>query len=210
MKSLTIDSVIGHADAALRTLAGVTQAERPSPAEKISPTDLGEKEKAAAGRLMRVNHCGEVCAQALYIGQGLTSDNAATQAAMQQAAKEESDHLAWCEDRLEALDTHTSYLNPLFFALSFAGGAITGLIGDRVNLGFVAATEEQVIKHLDAHLDQLPEHDEQSRAVLEQMKVDEEAHRTTALSAGGVDFPTPIKGLMTLASKAMTRSTYWV
>ena len=119
--------------------------------------DRTEEERRTAGRLMRVNHCGEICAQALYLGQGLTSSNPATQQAMQQAAQEESDHLAWCEDRLEALDTHKSYLNPLFFAASFAGGAVTGLISDQVNLGFVAATEERVIDHLEAHLEQLPQ-----------------------------------------------------
>ena len=159
---------------------------------------------------MRVNHCGEVCAQALYIGQGLASDNEAVKEAMKQAAQEESDHLAWCEDRLEELDTHTSYLNPLFFALSFAGGAVTGLISDRVNLGLVAATEEQVIKHLDSHIDRLPESDDQSRAILEQMRVDEVKHRTTALDEGGVEFPEPVKKMMTLVSKTRTRSTYWV
>ena len=147
MKSASpVDFAISQFDAALRTLAGVTRATRPNPAKAVKETStLTEEERRTAGRLMRVNHCGEICAQALYLGQGLTSSNPATQQAMQQAAQEESDHLAWCEDRLEALDTHKSYLNPLFFAASFAGGAVTGLISDQVNLGFVAATEERVI-----------------------------------------------------------------
>ncbi|MEL0066338.1 MAG: 2-polyprenyl-3-methyl-6-methoxy-1,4-benzoquinone monooxygenase [Gammaproteobacteria bacterium] len=212
MKSASpVDSAISQFDAALRTLAGVTRATRPNPAKAVKETSaLTEEERRTAGRLMRVNHCGEVCAQALYLGQGLTSSNPATQQAMQQAAQEESDHLAWCEDRLEALDTHRSYLNPLFFAASFAGGAVTGLISDQVNLGFVAATEERVIDHLEAHLEQLPQHDNESRAILEQMKQDEDTHRTTALNRGGADFPAPVKNIMTLASKVMTKSTYWI
>ena len=212
MKSASpVDSAISQFDAALRTLAGVTRAIRPNPAKAVKETStLTEEERRTAGRLMRVNHCGEICAQALYLGQGLTSSNPATQQAMQQAAQEESDHLAWCEDRLEALDTHRSYLNPLFFAASFAGGAVTGLISDQVNLGFVAATEERVIDHLEAHLEQLPQHDNESRAILEQMKQDEDTHRTTALNRGGADFPAPVKNIMTLASKVMTKSTYWI
>ncbi|MEK9822928.1 MAG: 2-polyprenyl-3-methyl-6-methoxy-1,4-benzoquinone monooxygenase [Gammaproteobacteria bacterium] len=212
MKSASpVDSAISQFDAALRTLAGVTRAIRPNPAKAVKETStLTEEERRTAGRLMRVNHCGEICAQALYLGQGLTSSNPATQQAMQQAAQEESDHLAWCEDRLEALDTHKSYLNPLFFAASFAGGAVTGLISDQVNLGLVAATEERVIDHLEAHLEQLPQHDNESRAILEQMKQDEDTHRTTALNRGGADFPAPVKNIMTLASKVMTKSTYWI
>ncbi len=212
MKSASpVDSAISRFDAALRTLAGGTRATRPNPAKAVKEKSaLTEEERRTAGRLMRVNHCGEICAQALYLGQGLTSSNPATQQAMQQAAQEESDHLAWCEDRLEALDTHKSYLNPFFFAASFAGGAVTGLISDQVNLGFVAATEERVIDHLEAHLEQLPQHDNESRAILEQMKQDEDTHRTTALNRGGADFPAPVKNIMTLASKVMTKSTYWI
>ena len=212
MKSASpVDFAISQFDAALRTLAGVTRATRPNPAKAVKETStLTEEERRTAGRLMRVNHCGEICAQALYLGQGLTSSNPATQQAMQQAAQEESDHLSWCEDRLEALGTHKSYLNPLFFAASFAGGAVTGLISDQVNLGFVAATEERVIDHLEAHLEQLPQHDSESRAILEQMKQDEDTHRTTALNRGGTDFPAPVKHIMTLASKVMTKSTYWI
>lgn len=159
---------------------------------------------------MRVNHCGEICAQALYLGQGLTSKDRHVKASMEQAALEETDHLAWCEERLDALDTHTSYLNPLFYALSFTGGAISGMLGNRINLGFVAATEEQVVKHLEEHIDRLPAEDKRSREVLAQMKRDEDHHRTTALEHGGADFPSPVKAVMTTLSRVMTRSTYWI
>jgi ubiquinone biosynthesis monooxygenase Coq7 len=210
MKPISVDSLITSFDAAVRTIHGVVRAERENPGREISEGNLTESEKQLAGRLMRVNHCGEICAQALYLGQGLTSDDESTREAMAKAAREESDHLAWCEERLEELDTHKSYLNPLFFALSFTGGAVSGLLGNKVNLGLVAATEEQVIRHLDAHIDQLPAEDEKSGAILSQMRIDEDQHRTTALNRGGADFPGPVKELMTLVSKAMTKTTYWV
>ncbi|MDA0977500.1 MAG: 2-polyprenyl-3-methyl-6-methoxy-1,4-benzoquinone monooxygenase [Proteobacteria bacterium] len=205
----SLDRTIIHFDRALRTLSGVRQSDRPNPAAGLPDPAISPAERRQAGRLMRVNHCGEICAQALYLGQGLTADNDATRHEMERAAREEQDHLAWCEDRLEELDTHTSYLNPLFFGLSFAGGLVSGLMGNRVNLGFVAATEEQVVRHLDSHLQQLPETDTRSRAIIEQMKADEDQHRTTALRHGGVDFPAPVKRLMTLLSRTMTRTTYW-
>ena len=210
MPSSQIDRLIGHFDGALRTLSGATRTERPNPASYAKTGKLTDEEIRESGRLMRVNHTGEVCAQALYLGQGLTSRNPSVKAAMKQAAAEESDHLGWCEQRLKQLNTHTSLLNPGFFALSFAAGAVTGLISDRVNLGFVAATEEQVVKHLDSHLQKLPSSDHQSRALLTQMKEDEARHRTTALDEGGLEFPQPVKNLMSLVSKFMTKSTYWV
>lgn len=210
MPASLIDTAIGHVDTALRTLSGATRSGRPNPATLINETDLSEHERIEAGRLMRINHCGEVCAQALYLGQSLTSRNDTTREAMEQAAREETDHLAWCKERLEELGSHTSHLNPLFFGLSFASGALTGLISDRVNLGFVAATEEQVVKHLDSHLEKLPEEDNKSRAILEQMRKDESEHQTSALNQGGIDFPRPVKDLMTLVSRIMTRTTYWV
>lgn len=203
------DRLIAGFDTALRTLTRVDQSSRPNPAEGVEETANSEQERRLAGRLMRINHCGEVCAQALYLGQGLTSHDAKTQAAMQQAGEEEQDHLTWCRERLKELDTPTSRLDPIFFGLSFTGGVISGLLGDRVNLGFVAATEEQVVKHLDAHLEQLTE-DARSRAILEQMKQDEDHHRSTALKRGGTDFPGPAKSAMTLLSRVMTRTTYWV
>lgn len=204
------DRAIGHVDKALRILNGVSRSERQNPATDTPEADLTDQQKTEAGRLMRVNHCGEICAQALYLGQGLTSRDRRVKASMAEAAREEIDHLAWCEERLEELDTRTSHLNPLFYALSFTGGAISGLLGNRVNLGFVAATEEQVVKHLDEHIDRLPEADERSRKILLQMKKDEDHHRTTALDHGGADFPRPVKSLMTTLSRVMPRTTYWV
>ena len=209
MRPLNIDHAITSFDTALRTLTGVARERRPSPAKNVSSGALSIEAKRESGRLMRINHCGEVCAQALYLGQGLTSGEIGTREAIRQAAEEETDHLAWCAERLRELDTKPSYLNPAFFAMSFLGGAITGLISDRVNLGFVAATEELVVKHLDLHLEKLPEQDTASRAILAQMSEDEAGHQTSALDRGGLDFPSPVKQLMKLASQVMTRSTYW-
>lgn len=207
---ISTDVVIRQLDNALRTLNGVHTAGRPSPAQNERDGELTEQDRALSGRLMRINHTGEVCAQALYMGQGLTSNDSSTKASMEKAAEEETDHLAWCSDRLQELGTHPSYLNPMFFAASFAGGAISGLLGNRFNLGFVAATEEQVVKHLDEHLDRLPTRDNRSRKILIQMREDEDHHRTTALKRGGANFPSPVKRLMTAMSRVMTRSTYWV
>ena len=204
------DRLIGHVDQALRVLNGVSRSERPSPADDLPESELNDEERIRAGRLMRVNHCGEICAQALYQGQGLTSRDRRVKRAMERAAREEADHLAWCEARLEELDTHRSYLNPVFYTLSFAGGALSGLLGNKVNLGLVAATEEQVVKHLEEHIEQLPVNDQRSREILAQMKRDEDHHRTSALGHGGADFPGPIKSLMTGLSRIMTGSTYRV
>lgn len=210
MQTPSINSLIQQFDGALRALNGVGQPARPSPATRVDEPDLSESERQLSARLMRVNHCGEICAQALYLGQGLTSDDARIQETMQQAAMEETDHLLWCEARLEELNSHKSYLNPIFYTLSFFSGAVSGLLGNRFNLGFVAATEEQVIQHLDKHLQELPPEDKRSQAILEQMKLDEDQHRTDALSRGGMDFPKPFKNIMTAVSKVMTRTTYWV
>jgi ubiquinone biosynthesis monooxygenase Coq7 len=157
---------------------------------------------------MRINHTGEVCAQALYQGQALTAKLPDVRVAMEHAADEEIDHLAWCEQRIRQLGSHPSVLNPLFYGLSFGVGAVAGLISDKVSLGFVAATEDQVVKHLDDHLQQLPANDDKSRAILEQMRLDEERHATSALEAGGLRFPAPLKFGMTLLSKVMTKSAY--
>ena len=210
MRPLTVDHAINLFDTAIRTLSGVARERRPSPAKTVKPTELSTEAERESGRLMRINHCGEVCAQALYLGQGLTSGEARTREVLRKAAEEETDHLAWCEERLRELNTKPSHLNPAFFAMSFLGGVITGLIGDRVNLGFIAATEEEVINHLDLHLEKLPEHDSVSRAILAQMRKDEAKHQTAALNQGGLDFPSPVKKLMKLASQVMTRSTYWL
>ena len=210
MRTLSINSLILHFDSALRVLNDVGHPARLSPAIPVEEKQLSEPERSVSGRLMRVNHCGEVCAQALYLGQGLTSKDPFIKETMQQAAREETDHLLWCQARLTELNSHKSYLNPIFYTMSFVSGAFSGLLGNRFNLGFVAATEEQVVKHLEKHLQMLPYEDKRSKAILEQMQLDEEQHRTNALSGGGMDFPKPFKSIMTVISKLMTRTTYWV
>ena len=159
---------------------------------------------------MRVNHVGEVCAQALYQGQALTARSSTAQAALQHAADEETEHLAWTERRIEELGGRRSLLNPLWYAGSFAIGAAAGLLGDRWNLGFLAETERQVVEHLDGHLRQLPPEDEKSRAVIEEMRLDEARHATTALQHGGEPLPAPARAAMRLASKVMTKTAYWI
>lgn len=204
-----LDSLIVQADRALRTLApGKLTHERPSPAATEETGELSDDEKRHAAGLMRVNHSGEVCAQALYQGQALTAKLPEIKEEMELAADEEIDHLAWCEERISQLGSHTSVLNPLWYGLSFGIGAGAGLISDKISLGFVAATEDQVCKHLESHLESLPEEDHKSRAVVEQMLVDEAKHAHTALEAGGVRFPGPIKAAMSLVSKAMTKTSY--
>jgi ubiquinone biosynthesis monooxygenase Coq7 len=203
------DRLLMQADAALRTLLPFSgQPARPSPAVLKNESELSESETRHVAGLMRINHTGEVCAQALYQGQALTARLPQVRQAMEQAADEEIDHLAWCEQRIRQLGSHTSVLNPLFYGLSFGIGASAGLISDRISLGFVAATEDQVCKHLDDHLGQLPAEDEKSRAILEQMRVDEAQHSTAAIAAGGLRFPAPIKFGMSLVSKVMTKATY--
>ena len=205
-----IDKVIINADRALRTLGAGSDmtCERPSPARPLDEADLSEAERKKAAALMRVNHTGEVCAQALYQGQALTAKLPHVRAEMEHAADEEIDHLVWCQERIDALGSHTSYLNPVWYGLSFAIGAGAGLVSDKVSLGFVAATEDQVCKHLQEHLQELPIQDTRSRAVIEQMLVDEAQHAQMALNAGGYQFPQPVKGLMTLVSKVMTTASY--
>jgi 3-demethoxyubiquinol 3-hydroxylase len=210
MRQLTaIDQFIIRADRALRTLAaGQQMADRPSPAKDIAEAELSPEETRHAANLMRVNHTGEICAQALYQGQALTAKLPHVRAEMEKAAAEEIDHLVWCHERLDALNSHTSYLNPLWYGMSFAIGAGAGLVSDKVSLGFVAATEEQVCSHLQNHLEELPTQDVKSRAVVTQMLRDEAHHADMALAAGGMRFPAPVKSLMTLISKAMTKSSY--
>jgi ubiquinone biosynthesis monooxygenase Coq7 len=196
-------------DQALRTVFGRPHTtERSNPAADIDDSDMSDKEREHVAGLMRVNHVGEVCAQALYQGQAATAKLDTVRQKMQRAAEEENDHLDWCETRLDELGSHKSYLNPLWYAGSFAIGAAAGLAGDKWSLGFVVETERQVIKHLEGHLQQLPEQDVKSRAVLEQMKVDEAHHATTALQAGGAELPLPVKGAMALMSKVMTTTAY--
>lgn len=206
-----IDHLISNFDQALRTVFGqplITG--RADPSDSATEAELSTAERQASARLMRINHTGEVCAQALYQGQALTARLDNVRDSMEQAAREENDHLAWCEQRVHALGSHTSYLNPLFYAGSFTLGALAGAIGDKWSLGFVAETERQVVKHLDEHLTRMAPQDHKSRAILEQMKVDELHHGTTALEAGGADLPGPVKQLMQAMSKVMTGTTYWV
>lgn len=205
-----IDNLIINADRALRTLAAGSDmtCDRPSPAQPLDEAGLSDAERKKAAALMRVNHTGEVCAQALYQGQALTAKLPQVRSEMEKAAAEEIDHLVWCQQRINALGGHTSYLNPLWYGLSFAIGAGAGLVSDKVSLGFVAATEDQVCKHLESHLSELPQSDLRSRAVVTQMLEDEAHHAEMALSAGGYKFPAPVKGLMTLVSKAMTTTSY--
>jgi ubiquinone biosynthesis monooxygenase Coq7 len=204
-----IDRLITEADTVLRTVTSQGHtAGRPSPAEGHDDTELSPEERRHVAGLMRVNHTGEVCAQALYQGQALTAKLPTVREEMQQAAEEEIDHLVWCEQRLRELDSHTSYLNPAWYGLSFALGAIAGAIGDKVSLGFVAATEERVCNHLKEHLRQVPEEDRKSQLILQQMLEDEQRHGENALQAGGTDFPPPVKDAMSAVAKVMTRSSY--
>ena len=208
-KQSFLDEIIGQADQALRTVFGEPSGSgRPDPARTREDGALAAAGKARSLNLMRVNHAGEVCAQALYQGQALTARQDDTRRQMAQAAEEENDHLLWCRHRIHELGGHTSLLNPLWYSGSLAIGAVTGLLGDKWSLGFLAETEQQVVRHLEGHLQRLPENDQKSRAILEQMKTDEGEHRTTALNAGGVELPDPVKRLMTLASRVMTTTAY--
>ena len=204
-----IDRLLNQADQSLRTLIpGAAQAQRPSPAQHLANVPLDDEERQHIAGLMRINHTGEVCAQALYQGQALTAKLPEVRDKMEHAAAEEIDHLAWCEQRLKELGSRTSVFNPLFYGMSFGIGATAGLISDRISLGFVAATEQLVERHLDDHLTQLPEEDIKSRAILEQMREDEIEHGHQALEAGGAVFPEPIKQAMALLSRVMTKATY--
>ena len=205
------DRFVMHLDTGLRTLFGKPRVtERPDPAATIPETDLGEAERALAGRLMRINHSGEVAAQGLYEGQALTARLPEVREKMERAAQEENDHLDWCERRIGELGSHKSYLNPIWYTGSLAIGALAGLAGDKWSLGFVNETEKQVVRHLDDHLARISEKDRKTRAILEQMKIDEAHHATTALHAGGAELPEPVKLMMKLTAKVMTGTAYWV
>ncbi len=205
-----LDRLIVEFDKGLKTLTANAHSVRPHPDHNINQTseDLSNEEKRHAASLMRINHCGEVCAQALYNGQALTAKNPATVKALEQASKEETEHLAWCEKRIQELGSHTSFLNPIWYASSFTLGAIAGALGDQWHLGFLAETERQVGKHLDHHLETLPSNDAKSRAILEQMKIDEAEHAKTAVHLGAAELPAPIKAAMQTMSKVMTKTTY--
>ena len=200
-----LDQLITTFDLGLRTVFASPYAARPYPGAGPE-AELSDAERAQAAALMRVNHVGEVCAQALYAGQSLTTKNEAVRAELEQAAKEETDHLAWCEQRIVELGGRKSLLNPLWFGGAFAMGAAAGLLGDKWNLGFLAETERQVEAHLDGHLQQLPEADAKSRAVVEQMKTDEARHAQTAVDHGGAPLPQPVKWAMQLAADVMRKT----
>lgn len=207
---LNIDKLIIGFDSALRTLLTPAITLRSVPGSDLPEADLSENEKKESTALMRINHVGEVCAQALYQGQALTARNEEVQEMLMQAAREETEHLAWTERRIAELDGRKSFLNPLWYGGSFTIGAVAGMLGDKWNLGFLAETEHQVGEHLGGHLKRLPDQDVKSRAIVTQMQIDEASHATMAMSQGGVDLPVPVKIAMKMGSKVMTRTAYWV
>ena len=207
---LNLDRFIVEFDKGLRTLFAPAQTARPLPGRELMEMPLSAADKKLSGALMRVNHSGEICAQALYQGQALTAREPAIQQALQQAAWEETEHLNWCEQRIRDLGSHKSFLNPIWYTGSLAIGALAGALGDKWNLGFLAETEHQVSRHLEGHLARLPAQDVKSRAVLAQMKEDEEKHATTALEQGGAPLPAPVRAAMRLSSKMMTKTAYLV
>ncbi len=206
-----LDRVIIAFDRALRGLARTDAGSAPEhPAGDIEDDALNDGERRHSAGLMRVNHAGEVAAQALYRGQSLVARDPRTRVAMEQAAREENDHLVWCRTRLEELDAAPSLLDPLWYAGSLAIGAAAGLAGDRWSLGFVVETERQVVEHLGDHLARLPDGDHRSRAVLERMQADEQGHASRARAAGGGPLPFIVRGAMRAVSKVMTRTAYWI
>lgn len=207
---LNFDPLIIGFDKGLRTLLSKAQTVRDYPDEKVAEAPLNEAEKKHAMGLMRINHSGEICAQALYQGQALTARDPQVQKKLEQAAWEETEHLAWTARRVEELGGHLSLLNPLWYTGSLALGAFAGLLGDKWNLGFLAETERQVGGHLQEHLQELPPQDAKSRAIVQQMYTDEIGHSDMAVSMGGADLPAPVKLTMQFTSKLLTRTAYWV
>jgi ubiquinone biosynthesis monooxygenase Coq7 len=204
-----VDRLLIQFDQALRTLVpGSSQAARENPASRQAEVELDGTDRRHAAALMRINHTGEVCAQALYQGQALTAKLAQVRESMEKAAQEETDHLAWCEQRLRELDSRPSLLNPLWYAMSFGLGAAAGLAGDKWSLGFVAETERQVCEHLEDHLAKLPDADGKSKAILEQMVIDERQHGESARDAGGAELPLPVRNLMNAMSEVMKKAVY--
>lgn len=207
---MNVDHFIIEADKVLRTLFASQSSVRPHPEAGLPEAELSETERRHVAGLMRVNHSGEVCAQALYQGQALTSRDPAVRDALREAAHEEVEHLAWTEQRLRELGSHTSFLNPLWYVGSLTLGVVAGKLGDRWNLGFLAETEKQVTAHLESHLDRLPESDEKSAAIIRQMAIDETSHAHTAEALGAAQFPPVIKQLMQQTSRLMTSLSYRV
>ncbi len=205
-----MDSFLTAADSALRTLFATPRASRPCPVLPADATELDGAQQQQAGALMRVNHVGEVCAQALYASQALATRNAGLRRHFEAAAREEGDHLAWTRGRLDELGARPSLLNPLWYAGAFALGLAAGRRGDRVSLGFVLETERQVEAHLQSHLERLPAGDHASRAIVAQMQGDEARHAAQAQSAGALEFPVPVKALMRAAAKVMTTTAHYI
>jgi 3-demethoxyubiquinol 3-hydroxylase len=208
--SKNLDGFLGAADGALRTLFATPRALRACPTVPESPTVLSDSERRKAAALMRVNHVGEVCAQAMYSAQALSTRDPVLKRHFEAASREETDHLAWTQSRLDELGARRSLLNPLWYAGAFGIGLLAGRLGDRASLGFVVETERQVEAHLQEHLESLPAGDHASRAIVSQMKDDESAHAAQAIQAGGVDLPAPARGLMRAASRVMTTTAYYV
>ena len=207
---INIDRLIGEFDRALRTVSSVAEPSRLSPADALPEAELNEHDRRHAAALMRVNHVGEVCAQALYQGQALTARDPHARRALERAAREEEDHLAWSAQRVDELGGRTSWLNPVWYAGAFTIGTVAGVLGDRWNLGFLAETERQVEEHLSGHLERLPEKDERTRTLVEAMRADEARHRDTAVRLGAAALPAPVKLAMRFASGLMTRIAYRV
>jgi ubiquinone biosynthesis monooxygenase Coq7 len=205
-----LDPFILQIDQALRTVFTHAPTARPLPGEALPEADLSPQERQHVAALMRINHVGEVCAQALYAGQAFTARESTVRAALEHAAWEETEHLNWTERRIKELGGRKSLLNPLWYAGAWTIGAIAGRLGYPVSLGFVAETERQVEAHLDGHMSQLPAADLRSQAIIDQMKTDEIAHAQTALSLGAAELPAIAKGVMKVAAKAMTTTAYWV
>ena len=204
----SFDALIVEFDRALRTVAGVLSGHRAQPGGELPEPMLSAEERAHSAALMRVNHVGEICAQALYQGQALSTRNPGIRDSLRGAAVEEQDHLAWCANRIHALGGRTSLLAPLWYASSFALGAAAGVAGDRWNLAFLAETERQVEQHLDGHLSCLPDDDARSRAVVREMREDEAKHRQTAIDLGAAELPEPVKAAMRAAARVMTTVSY--
>ena len=206
-----VDKFLVQLDQAISTcVPGASQPRRNSPAQLQTENNLSESEKKLIAGLMRINHTGEVCAQALYAGQSLTAKLEKVRESMQDAAQDETDHLAWCDERLAQIESRPSFLNPIWYGLSFGIGAAAGLAGDKWSLGFVAETEHQVCKHLEEHLEKLPAQDSKSRTILKQMIQDEKRHGEQANDAGGVELPLFVKESMALMAKVMKKTTYHV
>ena len=205
---MNLDAFIIPIDTALRTLFARAQSSRPTPGAMLPEAALSDDEKKLSAALMRVNHCGEICAQALYQGQGLTARNSDIKRELENAAREETEHLAWTEQRIQELGGRKSLLNPVWFGGSFLIGAAAGALGDRWNLGFLAETERQVEQHLKGHLSRLPAQDLRSRAIVDQMKRDEMRHAATAVGHGASDLPAPVRAVMKLTAKVMTTTAH--